>query len=75
MRDKLVDLITVGIARYHVKRANNEDSDMAAIIADVLIENDVCINQMPKFFWFDNGNEMPTREELMKAVEELGRYA
>lgn len=39
MRDKLIDLITVGIARYHVKKANNENPDMAAIIADVMIEN------------------------------------
>jgi hypothetical protein len=39
MRDKLLDIITVGIARYHVKKVNNENPDMAAIIADVLIEN------------------------------------
>ena len=75
MRDKLIDLITIGLARACVKEASGEQVDVAAIIADVLIENDVCINQMPKFFWFDNGSEMPTREELMKAVEELGRYA
>ena len=42
MRDKLIDLITVGIVRYSVQQAAGNNPDMAAIIADVLIENDYC---------------------------------
>lgn len=38
-RDKLIDLITVGIARACVKEANGEQVDKAAEIADVLLEN------------------------------------
>ena len=39
MRDKFIDLITMGITRYHVKKASGEKPDMAVIIADVLLEN------------------------------------
>lgn len=45
MRDKLIDLITIGIARYHVQKTNGNNPDMAAIIADVLMENNVSINE------------------------------
>ena len=38
IRDKLIDLITVGIARACVKEANGETVDKAAEIADVLLE-------------------------------------
>lgn len=38
MRDKLIDLITVGIVRYSVQQAAGNNPDMAAIIADVLME-------------------------------------
>ena len=41
-RDKLIDLITVGIVRHSVQQAAGNNPDMAAIIADVLIENDYC---------------------------------
>lgn len=43
MRDKLIELITVGITRYHVKKASGENLDMAAIIADVMIEKGVIV--------------------------------
>ena len=39
MKDKLVDLITIGIARACVKEASGEQVDKAEIIADILIEN------------------------------------
>jgi hypothetical protein len=39
MRDKLIDLITIGIARARVKEANGTNVDQAAEIADVLLEN------------------------------------
>lgn len=42
MRDKLIDLITVGITRHSIQQASGNNPDMAAIIADVLIENDYC---------------------------------
>ena len=42
MRDKLIDLITVGITRYSIQQASGNNPDMAAIIADVLIKNDYC---------------------------------
>ena len=42
MRDKLIDLITIGITRYSIQQASGNNPDMAAIIADVLIENDYC---------------------------------
>ena len=38
MRDQLIDLITIGIARACVKEANGAKVDMAAEIADVLLE-------------------------------------
>ena len=38
-KDKLIDLITIGIARACVKEANGETVDKAAEIADVLLEN------------------------------------
>ena len=40
MRNELIDLITIGIARACVKEANGEMVDQAAEIADVLLEND-----------------------------------
>ena len=40
MRDKLMDVITVGITRYSIQKAMGNNPDLAAIIADVLIEND-----------------------------------
>jgi hypothetical protein len=39
MKDKLIDLITIGIARACVKEASGEQVDKAEIIADILIEN------------------------------------
>lgn len=46
MRDELIDLITVGIARYHIKKASSDNPDMAAIIADVMIEKGVIVPPM-----------------------------
>lgn len=43
MRGELIDLITVGIARYHIKKASSDNPDMAAIIADVIIEKGVIV--------------------------------
>ena len=40
MRDKLIDLITIGIARACVKEANGIKVDKAVEIADVLLEHD-----------------------------------
>ena len=42
MRDKLIDLITVGITRYSIQQVSGGNPDMAEIIADVMIENDYC---------------------------------
>ena len=44
-RDKLIDLITIGIARACVKEANGETVDKAEVIADVLIENNYCATE------------------------------
>ena len=38
-RDELIDLITIAITRWHVKRASGENADITAIVADVLMDN------------------------------------
>ena len=38
MRDQLIDLITIGLARACIKEVNGETVDKAAEIADVLLE-------------------------------------
>ena len=42
MMDKLIDLITVGVARYQIKQASGEKPDEAALIAEILSENGYC---------------------------------
>ncbi len=65
MRDKLIDLITVGIVRYSVQQAAGNNPDMADIIADVLIENDYCKAS-------DTAEEIFT--EISKASADWGCY-
>lgn len=43
MKDRLIDIITIGIARACVKSAGGEKVDQAKEIADVLIENGAII--------------------------------
>ena len=57
MRDKLIDLITIGIARACVKEANGENVDKAAVIADVLIENNVEV-PVPMYFMIHKDGTM-----------------
>ena len=50
MRDQLIDLITIGIARACVKEANGAKVDKAAEIADVLLEQ-TCMTSLTEDEW------------------------